>query len=184
MLQRAHQYIAVEALVAGKRDESKRPRVEQHRGHPSGPTKRREDRSNILPSRPPPIPLNSTRIEILLQIRERGLLKTPNPMKTCFKIRDERRLEKGLRMKKTSTSPSGWGIKSTLTMTYSDGVVHGDQFQRCIITKVPRSENSQKNALARLTSSHGTSPQPWGIARIPEPSISLVAMSIAEEGES
>ncbi|RWW24777.1 hypothetical protein GW17_00010913 [Ensete ventricosum] len=33
-------------------------------------------------------------------------------------------------------------------------------------------------------SSHGTSPQPWEMARIPEPSISSIAMSIAEEGES
>ncbi|RZS14017.1 hypothetical protein BHM03_00045667 [Ensete ventricosum] len=90
MLQRAHQYIAAEALVVGKRDESKRPRVEQHRGHPSRPTKRREDRSDMLPSRPPPIPLNSTRTDIFLQIRERGLLKTPNPMKTCFEMRDKR----------------------------------------------------------------------------------------------
>ncbi|RRT84625.1 hypothetical protein B296_00004692 [Ensete ventricosum] len=66
MLQRAHQYIVVETLVASKRDESKRLRAEQPRGHPSGPPKRRKDRSDMLPSRPPPIPLNSTRTEIFL----------------------------------------------------------------------------------------------------------------------
>ncbi|RRT38657.1 hypothetical protein B296_00013586 [Ensete ventricosum] len=43
MLQRAHQYMAVETLVAGKWDKTKRPRVEQPRGHPP-PPKRREDR--------------------------------------------------------------------------------------------------------------------------------------------
>ncbi|RWW54195.1 hypothetical protein BHE74_00039234 [Ensete ventricosum] len=86
MLQQAHQYIVAETLVAGKRDESKRPR-----GHPSGPPKRREDRSDMLPSRPPPVPLNSTRTEIFLQIRERGLLKTLNPMKTRSERRDKRR---------------------------------------------------------------------------------------------
>ncbi|RRT78330.1 hypothetical protein B296_00001264 [Ensete ventricosum] len=90
MLQRAHQYIAAETLVAGKRDESKHPRAEQPRGHPSGLPKRREDRSGMLPSRPPLIPLNSTRTEIFFQIREKGLLKAPNPMKTHSERRDKR----------------------------------------------------------------------------------------------
>ncbi|RRT46910.1 hypothetical protein B296_00033753 [Ensete ventricosum] len=45
----------------------------------------------MLPSRPPLIPLNSTRTKIFLQIRERELMKTPNPMKTCFERRDKRR---------------------------------------------------------------------------------------------
>ncbi|RZR93673.1 hypothetical protein BHM03_00022228 [Ensete ventricosum] len=44
MLQRAYQYMVIETLVAGKRDESKRPRVEQPRGHPPEPPKRREVR--------------------------------------------------------------------------------------------------------------------------------------------
>ncbi|RRT38283.1 hypothetical protein B296_00044712 [Ensete ventricosum] len=48
--------MVVELLVAGKRDESKRPRVEQPRGHPPLPPKRREDRSDMLPSRPPDSP--------------------------------------------------------------------------------------------------------------------------------
>ncbi|RZS25047.1 hypothetical protein BHM03_00058194 [Ensete ventricosum] len=74
MLQRAHQYMTIETLVAGKRDETKRPRVEQPRGHPPPLPKRREDRSSMLPARPPPpIPLNSTRTEIFFQIRERGV---------------------------------------------------------------------------------------------------------------
>ncbi|RWW18005.1 hypothetical protein GW17_00018044 [Ensete ventricosum] len=43
MLQRAHQYMAAETLVAGKRDETKRPRVEQPRGHPpSSPKKKKK----------------------------------------------------------------------------------------------------------------------------------------------
>ncbi|RWW70125.1 hypothetical protein BHE74_00022201, partial [Ensete ventricosum] len=44
MLQRAHQYMAAETLIAGKRDETKRSRGEQSRGHPAPPPKRREDR--------------------------------------------------------------------------------------------------------------------------------------------
>ncbi|RZS13970.1 hypothetical protein BHM03_00045611 [Ensete ventricosum] len=90
MLQRVHQYMATETLVAGKRDETKRPRVEQPRGHPPLP-KRREDKSGILPTRPPLIPLNSTRTEIFFQIRERGLLKALNPMKSHPERRDKRR---------------------------------------------------------------------------------------------
>ncbi|RZR84413.1 hypothetical protein BHM03_00011246 [Ensete ventricosum] len=40
---------------------------------------------------PPPIPLNSTRTEIVFQIREKGLLKAPNPMKSHSERRDKRR---------------------------------------------------------------------------------------------
>ncbi|RWW51162.1 hypothetical protein BHE74_00042517 [Ensete ventricosum] len=39
----------------------------------------------------PPIPLNSTRTEIFLQIREKGLLKAPNPMKSHSERRNKRR---------------------------------------------------------------------------------------------
>ncbi|RZR75766.1 hypothetical protein BHM03_00000252 [Ensete ventricosum] len=45
----------------------------------------------MLPSRPPPIPLNSTRTEIFFQIREKRLLKAPNPMKTRYERRNKRR---------------------------------------------------------------------------------------------
>ncbi|RZS25566.1 hypothetical protein BHM03_00058787, partial [Ensete ventricosum] len=43
MLQRAHQYMLAETLIAGKREETKRPPGEQSRGHPAPPPKRRED---------------------------------------------------------------------------------------------------------------------------------------------
>ncbi|RRT32020.1 hypothetical protein B296_00048605 [Ensete ventricosum] len=45
MLKRAHQYMAAETLIAGKRDETKRSRGEQSRGHLTPPPKRRVDRS-------------------------------------------------------------------------------------------------------------------------------------------
>ncbi|RZS16873.1 hypothetical protein BHM03_00048940 [Ensete ventricosum] len=57
-------YMAAEMLIAGKRDETKRSRGEQSRGHLTPPPKRREDRSGLLPARPPSIPLNSTRTKI------------------------------------------------------------------------------------------------------------------------
>ncbi|RZR96455.1 hypothetical protein BHM03_00025480 [Ensete ventricosum] len=91
MLQRANQYIAAKTLEAGKQDESKHLRAEQPRGHPSRLPKRREDRSSMLPSRPPPIPLNSTRTEIFFQIQEKELMKSPNPMKAHSERRDKRR---------------------------------------------------------------------------------------------
>ncbi|RWW90763.1 hypothetical protein BHE74_00000243 [Ensete ventricosum] len=109
MLQRVHQYIAIEALVAGKRDQSKQSRAKQPRGHPSGPPKRREDRSDMLSSRPPPIPLNSTRTEIFLQIQERGLMKTLNLMKTRSERHDKRRYCRHLRryVRDQSSFPDG-----------------------------------------------------------------------------
>ncbi|RRT32912.1 hypothetical protein B296_00038747 [Ensete ventricosum] len=91
MLQRAHQYMATETLIVGQWEEIKCPRGEQSRGHPAPPPKRREDRSGLLPARPPLIPLNSTRTEIFFQIRERGLLKAPSPMKSHPERRDKRR---------------------------------------------------------------------------------------------
>ncbi|RRT83781.1 hypothetical protein B296_00005932 [Ensete ventricosum] len=91
MLQQAHQYMAAETLVADKWDESKRPRVEQPQGHPSPPPKKREDRSGMLSSRPPLMPLNSTRTEIFFQIWETSLLKAPNPIKSHSERCDKRR---------------------------------------------------------------------------------------------
>ncbi|KAJ8478746.1 hypothetical protein OPV22_022473 [Ensete ventricosum] len=91
MLQRAHQYMAAETLIAGKRDETKRSRGEQSRGNLVPPPKTREDRSGLLPARPPPTPLNSTRTEIFFQIREKGLLKAPSPIKSHPERRDKRR---------------------------------------------------------------------------------------------
>ncbi|RRT61519.1 hypothetical protein B296_00023089 [Ensete ventricosum] len=91
MLQRAHQYMAVETLIAGKRDETKRSRGEQSRGHLAPPPKRREDMSGLLLAKSPLIPLNSTRTEIFFQIREKGLLKAPSPMKSHPERCDKRR---------------------------------------------------------------------------------------------
>ncbi|RRT80973.1 hypothetical protein B296_00002735 [Ensete ventricosum] len=44
MLQQVHQYMVAETLVASRWEETKRPRREQSRGHPTPPPKRREDR--------------------------------------------------------------------------------------------------------------------------------------------
>ncbi|RRT70390.1 hypothetical protein B296_00011781, partial [Ensete ventricosum] len=90
MLQRAHQYVAAEMLVACKREETKCPRGEQSRGYLTPSPKRREDRSSMLLAKPPHSPqFNSNRD--LFHIRERGLLKAPNPMKSHPERRDKRR---------------------------------------------------------------------------------------------
>ncbi|RWW64753.1 hypothetical protein BHE74_00027981 [Ensete ventricosum] len=91
MLQWANQYIATETLVAGKQDDLRRTRSEKARGQSSKPPKRRVERLEVLLPRPPLIPLNSTRTKIFLQIREKGLLRPPNPIKMCPKGRDRRR---------------------------------------------------------------------------------------------
>ncbi|RZR92715.1 hypothetical protein BHM03_00021070 [Ensete ventricosum] len=91
MLQWANQYIAAEALVVKKQDDQKRPLIEQSRGQPSVLLRRRIERPELPLSRPPPTPLNSTQMEIFLQIQEKGFLKPPNPIKTRHEGRDKRR---------------------------------------------------------------------------------------------
>ncbi|RRT49569.1 hypothetical protein B296_00035638 [Ensete ventricosum] len=97
------------------------------------------------------------------------------------------RSERGLRMTKTLTSPSGqvnrdFESREVAMVKYLAEVRQmTDQFRKCIITKVPRAKNSQAEALARLVSSCATDTPPGGIARIPRPSINLGVLSIDEE---
>nr|XP_009420911.1 PREDICTED: uncharacterized protein LOC104000553 [Musa acuminata subsp. malaccensis] len=92
MLQRASQYVAGEALVAGRRADGKKPRIEQTRAITSTVAlqpRRRPDHPEPQLPRPPPLPLNAPRTEIFLQIREKGLLRPPNPVKTTHKDRSK-----------------------------------------------------------------------------------------------
>ncbi|XP_009388264.2 uncharacterized protein LOC103975079 [Musa acuminata AAA Group] len=92
MLQRASQYIAGEALAAGRRTIGKKPQIEQSRPATSSATPqscRRLDHPEQRPPRPSPLPLNTPRTEIFLQIREKGLLRPPNPMKATYKNRSK-----------------------------------------------------------------------------------------------
>ncbi|RRT84284.1 hypothetical protein B296_00000156 [Ensete ventricosum] len=90
MLQRASQYVVVESLVVGKREDHKKSRGDKPQGQPSR-TPRRRDKLELPTPRPLPIPLNSTRTEVFLQILDEGLLKTPNPIRTKIGGRDKRR---------------------------------------------------------------------------------------------
>ncbi|RWW61771.1 hypothetical protein BHE74_00031147 [Ensete ventricosum] len=66
MLQCANQYMTVEVLVAGKREDHKRPCVEKSRGQPLKTIRRCPDRPEPPYPRPPLPPLKSTQIEIFL----------------------------------------------------------------------------------------------------------------------
>ncbi|KAJ8501037.1 hypothetical protein OPV22_011589 [Ensete ventricosum] len=80
MLQRAHQYMAVETLIAGKRDETKRSRGEQSRGHL--PHLRREGRTGracCQPDPPPPDPPQLDPNGDLLPNTRKGALEGTKP---------------------------------------------------------------------------------------------------------
>ncbi|RWV81443.1 hypothetical protein GW17_00057135 [Ensete ventricosum] len=75
---------------------NERPRGGPSRGPPFGLPRRRMERGEQTMPRLPDrslsnVLLNSTRTEIFLQIREKGLLKTPNPLRSRAEDRDHRR---------------------------------------------------------------------------------------------
>ncbi|XP_064963280.1 uncharacterized protein LOC135611572 [Musa acuminata AAA Group] len=72
--------------------DEKRPKAGHSRGTTSAAPvqpRRRPDRQELLLPRPLPLPLNASRTEIFLQIREKGLLRQPNPMKATHKDRSK-----------------------------------------------------------------------------------------------
>ncbi|RWW20854.1 hypothetical protein GW17_00015015 [Ensete ventricosum] len=91
MMQRAKHFITVETLIVEKREEQKHPRMKQPQGPTLGPSRRRIEGPDFSRSRPPTTLLNSTRTEIFLQIRGKGLLAPPNCIKTHPEERDQGR---------------------------------------------------------------------------------------------
>ncbi|XP_065045870.1 uncharacterized protein LOC135677440 [Musa acuminata AAA Group] len=85
MLQRASQFIAVETWMVGKREEHRKVKSEPPRQQQPTASRRKLDR----PDPRPPLPaLNSSRTEIFLHERGKGLLKDPHPMKNPRELAD------------------------------------------------------------------------------------------------
>ncbi|XP_065034856.1 uncharacterized protein LOC135671391 [Musa acuminata AAA Group] len=91
MLQRANHSVAAEAWMSGRHEEHKRPRTEPLRGQLPGPLRRRSDRSDPSAPRSPLPVMGASRTQIFLQIKEKGLLQTPSPMRSPRELADKTR---------------------------------------------------------------------------------------------
>nr|XP_009409821.1 PREDICTED: uncharacterized protein LOC103991996 [Musa acuminata subsp. malaccensis] len=85
MLQRASQFIATETWMAGKREEHKKVKSELPRQQQPAVSRRKLDGSD---PRPPLPALNSSRTEIFLHEKGKGLLKDPHPMRNPRELVD------------------------------------------------------------------------------------------------
>ncbi|XP_064992509.1 uncharacterized protein LOC135629243 [Musa acuminata AAA Group] len=85
MIQRAGQFIAAETWMAGKREEHKKVKSEPPRQQQPAASRRKLDRSD---PRPPLPALNSSRTEIFLHEKGKGLLKEPHPMRNPRELAD------------------------------------------------------------------------------------------------
>ncbi|XP_064999835.1 uncharacterized protein LOC135633826 [Musa acuminata AAA Group] len=85
MLQRASQFIAAETWMVGRREEHRKVKLEPPRHQQPTTSRRKLDR----PDPRPPLPaLNSSRTEIFLHERGKGLLRDPHPMKNPRELAD------------------------------------------------------------------------------------------------
>nr|XP_009387710.1 PREDICTED: uncharacterized protein LOC103974578 [Musa acuminata subsp. malaccensis] len=91
MLQRANQFIAAEACMSGRRDGQSRPRAESSKGQSYVPSKRRLDQPNPAAARPSLPAFGTSQTQIFLQIRDKGLLRTPAPMRSPRALADRTR---------------------------------------------------------------------------------------------
>ncbi|XP_009388053.2 uncharacterized protein LOC103974878 [Musa acuminata AAA Group] len=88
MLQRASQFVAAETWMAGKREDHKKVKSEPSRQLQPVASRRRTDRPE---SRSPLPALNSSRTEIFLHEKGKGLLKDPHPMRNPRELADRSR---------------------------------------------------------------------------------------------
>ncbi|XP_064950491.1 uncharacterized protein LOC135604768 [Musa acuminata AAA Group] len=85
MLQRASQFIAAETWMARKWEEHKKVKSEPPRQQHPVASRRKLDRSD---TRPPLLALNSSRTEIFLHEKGKGLIKEPHPMRNPRELAD------------------------------------------------------------------------------------------------
>ncbi|RZR85612.1 hypothetical protein BHM03_00012630 [Ensete ventricosum] len=195
MLQRAHQYMVVETLIAIKRDETKRPRGEQSRGHPTPPSKRREDsgatKEGIVAftgntnTTPRTVVTCNTKLKTLSgaitdsdMSANCPLSLTVGPLETCLPDLRARSIIKltssSAARPQATTTPRR--EKLTRDPRSGRGRCITKTLTRCTITKVPRNEN----ALARLASSCVTD-TPFGtMVRTIGPSINSIVLTVDE----
>ncbi|RZS27718.1 hypothetical protein BHM03_00061240 [Ensete ventricosum] len=191
MLQGAHQYMAAETLIAVKRDETKRPRGEQSRGHPAPPPKRREDSgatkegiaafTGNTDTTPRNAATYSTKLKTLSGAATYGDMFANNPLSLMVgPTRDSSPRPQGPVEKQIDVifgGPASGGNRSSARKAYARSELPSaynaamikylaearwmaGRFRRCTITKVPRNENAQADALARLASSYVTTRRP------------------------
>ncbi|XP_065050290.1 uncharacterized protein LOC135680338 [Musa acuminata AAA Group] len=91
MLQRANHYVAAEAWMSGRHEEHKRPWAEPPIGQLPGPPRRRPDRYNPSVLRSPSPALGTSRTQIFLQTKGKGLLQTPVSMRNPRELADKTR---------------------------------------------------------------------------------------------
>ncbi|XP_065049754.1 uncharacterized protein LOC135679701 [Musa acuminata AAA Group] len=89
MLQRGNQFVVAEAWMVEKRERPPRVRPEPARGQQPVASRRRPNRFDPPALAPPLPPLGASRTEIFLQIREKGLLKAPVPMRNPQELADQ-----------------------------------------------------------------------------------------------
>ncbi|CAL9122374.1 unnamed protein product [Musa textilis] len=96
MFQRANQYVAAETWMSGRREE--RPGGRSTPSRTGATTRRQSPRRERRAGHPgpygselPPPPLNTSRTQIFLQIKERGMLKPPRPMRGQRELADHTR---------------------------------------------------------------------------------------------
>ncbi|XP_064979371.1 uncharacterized protein LOC135620366 [Musa acuminata AAA Group] len=137
MLQRASQFVAAEAWMAGRPGGHRGTKPEPPRQQQPATSRRRVDRPDPPIPRPPLPALNSSRTDIFLHIREKGLLKEPYPMRNPRALADQSKYCRFHRQRGHDTEQC-WELKRQIEELIRRG--HLDQYLRPDKEPSPRPE--------------------------------------------